>query len=129
MELSTQDRPSMEAEAEPFFFFKDRPVDLTHLARYTMGNAVVEREVLELFRRQTRLYFDRLSRATSDDSWREAARVLKASARGVGAWQILQSAETAERLTLSSPRSSRDDVLRSLASQIDEAMQFLDSLL
>jgi hypothetical protein len=129
MNLSTQDRPLTEAEAEPHFVFKDRPVDLAHLARYTMGNSVVEREVLELFRRQTRLYFDRLSRATSEDAWREAARVLKASARGVGAWQILQSAETAERLTLSSGPALRADVLRALAHQIEEAMQFIDSLL
>jgi hypothetical protein len=129
MELSTYDRPIIEAEAEPHFIFKDRPVDLTHLARYTMGNSVVEREVLELFRRQTRLYFDRLSQATSEDSWREAARVLKASARGVGAWHILQSADTAERLTLSNGASLREDVLRALAAQIDEALQFIDSLL
>jgi hypothetical protein len=129
MELSTHDRPIIEAEAEPHFIFKDRPVDLTHLARYTMGNAVVEREVLELFRRQTRLYFDRLSKATSEDAWREAARVLKASARGVGAWHILQSAETAERLTLSNGAALRDDVLRALAAQIDEALDFIDSLL
>ena len=129
MELGTQIRPAAEAEAEPHFIFIDRPVDLTHLARYTMGNAVVEREVLELFRRQTRLYFDKLSRATSDDAWREAARVLTASARGVGAWQILKTAEAAEQLVSAKGATMREELLRTLDRQIDEATQFIDSLL
>jgi hypothetical protein len=129
MDLSTHDRLVTEADTETHFVFKDRPVDLTHLARYTMGNDAVEREVLELFRRQTRLYFDRLSRAGGDDAWREAARVLKASARGVGAWQILATAQAAEQLFPASNSRARDDILRSLSRQIEEATQFIDSLL
>jgi phage-related baseplate assembly protein len=129
MNLSTHHRLVTEAEPEAHFVFKDRPVDLTHLARYTMGNDAVEREVLELFRRQTRLYFDRLSQAGSDDAWREAARVLKASARGVGAWQILETAQAAEQLFPMNNGRARAEILRSLSRQVEEATQFIDSLL
>ncbi len=129
MNLSLECRPSAEAEAESYFDPKQRPVDLTHLSRYTMGNAALEREVLELFRRQTRLYLDKLSRATTDEAWREAVRVLKASARSVGAWQLLRTADTAERITASRFLAEREGLLRSLSDDIEEAHVFIDGVL
>ncbi|NJM34795.1 MAG: Hpt domain-containing protein [Rhodomicrobium sp.] len=129
MELTLHARPESEAEPDIHFAPKDRPVDLAHLSRYTMGNSVLEREVLELFRRQTRLYFDKLSMAKSDDSWREAARVLKASARSVGAWQILETADMAETLAFSRAAPARQELLRALDAQILDAYAFIDSVL
>ena len=129
MELSLDNADDLQAETESRYAFRNRPVDLTHLSRYTLGNAELEHEVLELFRRQTRLYFDKLSRASDDDAWREAARVLKASARGVGAWQILRSAEDAEQLPSGRPNAARDDILRILHDQIHEANLFIESVL
>jgi hypothetical protein len=129
MNLSLECRPVTEAETESYFDPKQRPVDLTHLSRYTMGNSAVEAEVLDLFRRQTRLYFDKLSRAGGDDEWRTAVRVLKASARSVGAWQLLRAAEAAERLSSDALVARREETLRVLAAQIEEATQFIDSIL
>ncbi|MGB0085749.1 MAG: Hpt domain-containing protein [Rhodomicrobiaceae bacterium] len=129
MELTLYTSPDIEVEPEAHFAPKSRPVDLAHLSRYTMGNSAVEREVLELFRRQTRLYFDKLSRAVTEDAWREAARVLKASARGVGAWRILETAEAAERLASVGTESARHELLRALSGQIDQANEFIESVL
>ena len=129
MNLSLECRPVTEAETESYFDPKQRPVDLTHLSRYTMGNSAVEAEVLDLFRRQTRLYFDRLSRAGSEDEWRAAVRVLKASARSVGAWQLLRAAEAAELLSSHALVLEREDALRSLAEQIEAANLFIDAIL
>jgi hypothetical protein len=129
MELSLENSVEIPAETESRFAFRHRPVDLAHLSRYTLGNNVLEHEVLELFRRQTRIYFDKLSRATNDDSWREAARVLKASARGVGAWQILQTAEEAEQLASGGSGAAKEKILRALDVQIREANQFIESVL
>ena len=129
MNLSLECRPVTEAETESYFDPKQRPVDLTHLSRYTMGNSAVEAEVLDLFRRQTRLYFDKLSRAGSDDEWRAAVRVLKASARSVGAWQLLRAAEAAELLSSHALVLEREDALRSLAEQIEAANLFIDAIL
>lgn len=129
MELSLENTDDLQAETESRFAFRHRPVDLTHLSRYTLGNSELEHEVLELFRRQTRLYFEKLTRASDDDAWREAARVLKASARGVGAWQILRTAEDAEQLTPGRSQAAREDILRILDDQIREANRFIESVL
>ena len=129
MELSLENIDEFPAETESRFAFRHRPVDLTHLSRYTLGNNALEHEVLELFRRQTRLYFDKMARAVDDDAWREAARVLKASARGVGAWQILQSAEDAEQLSPGRSPAAREDILGILDDQIRQANRFIESVL
>ena len=128
MNLSLEIRPEPGAEADSCFDPKRRPVDLTHLARYTMGNTAIEQEVLDLFRRQTRLYFDKLSVAATAEAWRDAARVLMASAQSIGAWQLLRAAEMAERLNFASSLPLRHELLRMLKDEIDEANQFLDSL-
>lgn len=129
MNLSLENRPVEEAVTESYFDPKRQPVDLVHLSRYTMGNNTIEREVLELFKRQTRLYFDKLSQSANDDSWREAARVLKASARSVGAWQLLQTAEIAETLAMKECSHDKQSILQALADHIREANDFIDSIL
>lgn len=128
MELTLQSADEFKAEMDEKYAFRHRPVDLAHLARYTMGNNVLEREVLELFRRQSRIYFNRLSNAADDSAWREAAGVLRSSARSAGAWQILATAETAERLPAAASPVVREELLACLRAQIDEADRFIASL-
>jgi hypothetical protein len=129
MELSLHNAEGFEVEEDERFAFRHRPVDLAHLARYTMGNTVLEAEVLELFRRQMRIYSNRLRGAQDDNSWREAATVMKASARGVGAWQILITAETAEKFASVPAPEIRDELLAALDAQIAEADRFIQSVL
>lgn len=128
VELTLETGDEFAIAEDERFAFRHRPVDLAHLARYTLGDSVLEHEVLELFRRQTRIYFDKLSHAASDDSWCAAARVLKASARSVGAWQILLTAENLERSTFNCPQAVRLELLKSLDEQIREAHAFIDDL-
>ena len=64
-----------------------RPVDLVHLARYTLGKRSSEREILHLFRTQANHYLKRLRDAVGDTAWRHAARTIKSSALGIGAWR------------------------------------------
>jgi hypothetical protein len=129
MELSLHSTEGFEVEEDERFAFRHRPVDLAHLSRYTMGNTALESEVLELFRRQMRLYYNKLRVATDADSWREAASVMKASARGVGAWQILLTAESAEKLAAVPAPDLRDELLATLDMQISEADSFIRSVL
>src|SRR6516165_3950474 len=49
------------------------PVDLAYLARFTLGNATLEREVLQLFAAQIPLYLEALHGARVRKAWREAA--------------------------------------------------------
>ena len=74
------------------------PVDFQHLARYTLGEPELEREVLELFCSQSVLYLEQLRAAMSESDWKHAAHSLKGSARAIGAWRAAQAAERAEAL-------------------------------
>jgi HPt (histidine-containing phosphotransfer) domain-containing protein len=77
-----------------------RPVllDADHLARATLGDASLQREVLGLFLRQSDLLMLRLANAAHRSEWCEAAHVLKGSARGIGAFRLADIAEQAEEL-------------------------------
>lgn len=129
MELSLHRANGFEVESAEPYAFKHRPVDLAHLSRYTMGNTVLECEVLELFRRQMKLYFTKLRHAKDGQSWRDAATVMKASARGVGAWQILITVEAAEKLAELPAFEVREDLLATLEQQIQDADLFIQSVL
>jgi HPt (histidine-containing phosphotransfer) domain-containing protein len=76
----------------------DTPVDLVHLARHTFGDADLEREVLQLFVTQSRIYLNRLKEARDVEQWRRATHTIKGSARGIGAWAVAEKAQAAELL-------------------------------
>ena len=75
-------------------------IDRSYLARFTLGNAALEREVLHLFAGQVPGYLAALDAAGSIEAWREAAHTLKGSAAAVGAVHVARLAEVAERLAL-----------------------------
>lgn len=112
--------------AEPNF---DRPIDLVHLWRYTLGNRSLEREVLTLFHTQSEIYLQRLKEASGDKDWADAAHTIKGSARGIGAWRVARSAEAAEALMGSMRKKDSVAVLRDLERLIDEANGYIESLL
>jgi HPt (histidine-containing phosphotransfer) domain-containing protein len=73
----------------------DRPIDLVHLARMTLGDRGLEREVLQLFDRQSTLLIARM-RAAAPGGVAMLAHTLKGSARGIGAWRVARAAEALE---------------------------------
>ncbi|MEM8877712.1 MAG: Hpt domain-containing protein [Pseudomonadota bacterium] len=75
---------------------RDEPVDLAHLARQTLDDADLEREVLGLFLSQTEIFLERLRGARTAESWRMAAHTIKGSARNIGAWHLAEVARVAE---------------------------------
>lgn len=103
----------------------DRPIDLVHLSHYTLGDSTLEREILQLFRAQSRIYLDRLRDAGGKSDWCEAAHTIKGSARGIGAWQVAICAEKAE----TSKSGKTQAVLSELEDSIEEANAFIKSLL
>src|SRR5437763_5292286 len=70
----------------------ERPIDLVHLARMTLGDRSLEREVLELFDRQAGVLVVRMQQAARAGIC-AAAHTLKGSARGIGAWRVARAAE------------------------------------
>ena len=72
-----------------------RPIDLAHLARQTMDDRDLEREVLSLFVQQALSVRDKILDADATQR-RALAHGLKGAARGVGAMAIAEWAERAE---------------------------------
>jgi HPt (histidine-containing phosphotransfer) domain-containing protein len=73
-------------------------IDLAHLARMTLGERSLEREVLALFDRQTELLLPRI-RTAKRPAAATLAHTMKGSALGIGAWRVARAAEAVELAT------------------------------
>ena len=71
-------------------------IDLQHLARMTLGERSLEREVLALFDRQAELLLPRIRKSTQPVA-AATAHTLKGSALGIGAFAVARAAEAVER--------------------------------
>jgi HPt (histidine-containing phosphotransfer) domain-containing protein len=103
----------------------ERPVDLVHLARTTLGERSLERELLQLFERQANLLLQRMQ-AAPVEALPTLAHTLKCSARVIGAAQVARAAEAVEFPAIGA------DVTRALAAlraATDEARSFIADLL
>lgn len=98
-------------------------IDLAHLARYTMGNSELEREVLGLFAEQAPTVLQSLRQASSARAWREAAHTLRGAALAVGAWRVAHCGQKAEVAEFSP--GNHDAVLAELDIAIAEAVAFI----
>ena len=102
----------------------DRPIDLVHLARATLGDRSLEREVLQLFDRQSALLIARL-RDAGPDGVAMIAHTMKGSARGIGAWRVARAAEAVEL----AGSTESGAALERLAAATDEARAVIADLL
>jgi len=109
------------------------PIDRAYLARFTMGNAAVENEVLQLFADQMPLYLKQLHDAPTEKAWKQAAHTIKGSASAIGAWRLARLAEIAEQVNFGSDvalsEAHRDNAVVALATAIDEVCRFINRLL
>jgi len=105
------------------------PVDLAHLARFTLGSATLEREVLQLFAEQMPLYLEALRTGQVHRAWSEAAHNIKGSACAIGAWRLARCAERAERVEVegeaAAPEEQREEVVVAVARAAEEACRFI----
>jgi HPt (histidine-containing phosphotransfer) domain-containing protein len=104
-------------------------IDLAYLARFTLGNAALEREVLQLFAEQMPLYLAALGKARSRRGWREAVHSIKGSAWAVGAWRLASFAQMAERVDVEGEAAGahghREEAVAALAEAAEEACRFV----
>lgn len=105
-----------------------RPVDLVHLARFTLGNRELEQEVLHLFVTQAPSYIAELRTATSDKAWKIAAHTIKGSARAVGAWELAEAAATAELLAQDPDGPARDLSITAVEAAFARAASYIKTL-
>jgi HPt (histidine-containing phosphotransfer) domain-containing protein len=116
---------TIDAHEAPSIATGDRPIDLVHLARTTMGDRSLEREVLQLFDRQATLLVGRM-RTAAPDSIGMLAHTMKGSARGIGAWRVARAAEALEAACGS---SEAGEALEGLSAAADEARAVIADLL
>jgi len=91
-------------------------IDEDHLGRMTLGDRRLERDVLEIFVRQTAIMLGRITGAEPALA-AAAAHTLTGSARGIGAWRVARAAEQLE--CVASGKSG--------AAALDEAVEELKS--
>ena len=72
----------------------DHPIDLDHLARMTLGDAVLEQEVLAMFAEQAARLLAAMAALPADVG--ALAHKLKGSARGIGAFAVAEAAAELE---------------------------------
>jgi hypothetical protein len=73
----------------------EQPIDVKHLARMTLGDSSLEREVLQLFDRQAEILFARMQKAAPAAAAAHA-HTLKGSSSGIGAWKVARAAAAVE---------------------------------
>lgn len=74
----------------------ERPIDLVHLARQTLGDRALEQEILSLYVKQAQSLLERIRACGCGRDRADLAHTLKGSSRAVGAWQVAQAAEALE---------------------------------
>ena len=102
-------------------------LDRDHLARMTFGDRSLEREVLQLFDRQSELLLDRM-RVSGPAAIATLAHTLKGSAVGIGATRVARAAAEAEVVVRANPGES-DRVIAELAQAVDEARAEISALI
>lgn len=105
----------------------DAPIDLVHLARMTLGERSLEREVLQLFRRQASMLIARM-RGVEPAGAGGLAHTLNGSARGIGAWRAARAAEAVE-IAATAGDASFAAACRELEDAVEEACAFIGELL
>ena len=83
-------------EAERVIAADARAIDAEHLARMTLGERSLEREVLALFDRQADILLPRI-RQGAPAMAAASAHTLKGSAVGIGAFKVARAVEQVER--------------------------------
>ena len=126
MAMQLQTPRAIDANEAPSLAPDDRPIDLVHLARTTLGDRSLEREVLELFERQSTLLIARMR--TQPAGLVMLAHTLKGSARGIGAWRVARAAAALE-LAGANGTEEVGGALDRLSAAADEARAVIADLL
>jgi HPt (histidine-containing phosphotransfer) domain-containing protein len=105
----------------------ERPIDLVHLARMTLGERSLEREVLQLFDRQAMILMERMQ-AAPVEAVPTLAHTLKGSARAIGAAHVARAAEAVEA-TDAADQADFKRALGLLRAATEEARGFIAELL
>lgn len=107
----------------------DAPIDFEHLARYTMADKALEKEILDLFSGSSFKILDDLRASQDEKSWHVAAHTMKGSARAIGAWRLADVALAAEKIRNLPPASTeKREALCAVEREAAAVQDFIKSL-
>jgi HPt (histidine-containing phosphotransfer) domain-containing protein len=106
----------------------EQPIDVNHLARMTLGDASLEREVLQLYDRQATMLLARMRQAAPAVA-AACAHTLKGSSTGIGAWRVARMAEAVELAAAAPIAAGFNAAVGKLAIAVDEAKLVIADLL
>lgn len=109
--VNIYERPQLEA-------LEVAVLDRDHLARITFGDRSLEREVLQLFDRQSELLLARM-RVSEPAAIATLAHTLKGSAVGIGAARVARAAAEAELVAQAKPGENSGAIAK-LAQAVEE---------
>jgi HPt (histidine-containing phosphotransfer) domain-containing protein len=96
------------------------PIDEEHLVQMTFGDSRLEREVLQIFRRQAAIMLSRIGGLESGAA--AAIHTLKGSARGIGAWRVARAADRLEQACGDADRAASLAELQAATLEVDAAI-------
>jgi HPt (histidine-containing phosphotransfer) domain-containing protein len=106
----------------------DAPVDLSHLARYTGGDKILNAEILKLFDGQVSEMVNQLRSVLEQRDarrWREVTHTMKGAARGVGAFAMGAAAADAEPVDPTTNPGRAIEVIEALRIQGEAVQAFI----
>lgn len=101
-------------------------IDQTVLNSFTMGDAVLQKELFDTYFEQSRFYMDQLRQAADDQSekiWKDALHGLKGAARALGFLEILRIIDVLEQKAPS--RNGLVQIEKALDKTYDAVQEFL----
>lgn len=104
------------------------PVDMAHLALYTLGDRSLEAEVGALFRQQAPSLRREIVAGLDRQRCKRALHTLKGAAAGLGAFGLAELCQRGEMLLMDGAdfarvRRAMDDVL----AELDDVLDFIDT--
>jgi len=103
----------------------DGPIDLAHLARMTLGDAALERQVLGMFASQSANLIEKLTALPAEAG--ALAHTMKGSARAIGAFRVAECAEALETAIRQGENPAKCQI--ELKAAVADARAAIDTLL
>ncbi|MFO1148451.1 MAG: Hpt domain-containing protein [Alsobacter sp.] len=104
-------------------------LDLDHLARQTLHDPELERQIVAMFFEQSAEVLRQIWDAAEHRQRMEAAHRLKGSARAVGAWRVAEASGRVEALPAHAPDDHVLEAVAGLHAKVAEARAVIAGLL
>jgi len=104
------------------------PIDRVHLARQTLGDQSLAREVLHMYGEMAASYYARLETSTNRNDLMVNLHALKGASMGVGAFRLADLAKTAED-ELKAGMPVNPERVHDVGMAVEEARAFIADML